>query len=411
MAAGDLIYGKEDRRPPTELDDFDMLTRLQKITVLQPYVERAQALDPSLPALSPEIGSDAYGALTNRQKRRLLQDYVEDELPDGYELSEPWSHKLFLLRKVPDPESGAGSALRAEFIEEEIEELLTGALGLAYPQARPRTAVNYGGEIRTAFFPFGNADALLENVLWGEFSGTGNVSLANGSSGNGLLVAKTILDTDIEQVFGGVMVQEMSVELVRGEGEVPDVAQVVLSLSAMSYAVTEPDGADEIPLGPEPSTGDSQSDIQRIDVANFVAEGGAGSLDAIQDINMRSLSMTFRPDLREVRGLGSRAPRDFYLGVRPFECSGSVRFTVGEGSDDLLKKFLDQDVYSFTVQFNGPGRAGHTGYRFEFPRITFSQGWVVPREDEAGRAYNEVEWVALQDPENGVPAVKITKTA
>ena len=100
-----------------------------------------------------------------------------------------------LLRKVRDPDSGAGSALRAEFEEEDIEELVAAGRGPITPSVR--TGVTYGGQIRAFLFPFGNVDAFLENALWDTFRSDRSLSdIINHRTRNSLIV-KTISDTNV----------------------------------------------------------------------------------------------------------------------------------------------------------------------------------------------------------------------
>ena len=159
------------------------------------------------------------------------------------------SDSLQLLQKVPDPE-GAGSALRAEFEDEEFDEELAKpegrvvmhresprigeqVLGLGPSRAPPRLRATYGGTIRTTFFPFEHADALLENVLWNPF-GRASRAAENGNMRKSLVI-KTVVENDLHQVFKGTMLSGMSLEVVRAGDDYQ--VQCVVDVTAKEYVV------------------------------------------------------------------------------------------------------------------------------------------------------------------------------
>ena len=307
--------------------------------------------------------------------------------------------KVRLLRKVPDPSTGEGAALRTEFEEEDFLELVQA--GTASVTGPTRLSVENGGTIRTTMFPFGNIDAFLENVLWSEFSMLDG--LRNGSERKSVVV-KTIAANALHQVFTGAMLQQMTINLTRSGDNFR--AETELRITSMGYEV----GAD-VTIGPDEEAAVaadnlSGTDLHYVSEVRFHPAAGAELVFP----STASLSTYLRPALLEMRGLGSMAPQDFSLAAAPLECGGQVRFALDEGSDHLLRQFIGQEVYDFRFEVRERGTLHHDrGYLFFFPRVVFRQGWVTPPADASSFSYNTVEWIATQDPDSGIPAVQVTK--
>ena len=213
------------------------------------------------------------------------------------------------------------------------------------------------------------------------------------------------------------MLEELSIDLIRGQdgsvGQSDYRSEVLLSLTSIGYELE--DEENRIPIGPNEDeaigTAGNTAQSNLNDFAAFFSnyrDGGQLVLagpEGTVNVKPNDMSVYFRPDLRAITGLGAHGPQDFCVGSAPFECGGTVRFP--NESEEFLKKFIDQDYYRFELHFT-PSSNYARQYKFEFPRIVFTQGWVVPPDDAAGHAYNAVEWVALHDDALGYTA-KIRK--
>ena len=298
------------------------------------------------------------------------------------------------LSKAPDPEDGSGSALRAEFEEDEWQEYVMESLTVPN-SAPPRLSVTYGGEMRMFLHPLGNVKPLLENVLWNVFPGGNDPALTPGRMERRLAI-KSLVSSDAPQVFKGAMLSELTIELVRAGPTSPPTFQTSAFVTALDYLLT--DEADKYF-----DTADIPEIEGSVPAISFVLHVRFTNLTTGKKVRAdfqspNAFSIYFRPDLREIRGIGKQGPYGFRLGSAPFECGGTFRYLLSGETDEILQYFIKQDVYELEITAVEGNRIA-LQYDFRIPRAMFRQAWVAPpgADSPDGNYYTTIEWIAVQD--------------
>ena len=331
--------------------------------------------------------------------QRIL--YAREQMMDGtvtVDTSTVWE-----LGKAPDPEDGSGTALRAEFEEDEWQEYVMESFTVP-TTAPPRLSATYGGEVRMFLHPLGNMKPLLENVLWNVFPGGNVLALTPGRTERRLAI-KSLVSSDAPQVFKGAMLSELTIELVRPSPQAAPTFQTSAFVTALDYLLSgEADKYFDTADIPEIDNDSTIGHVLHIRCTNLTNRRELRG--TVQNPN--AFSIYFRPDLREIRGMGKQGPCSFRLGSAPFECGGTFRYLLSGETDEILQYFIKQDVYALEITVAEEKKGSGVQYDFFIPRAMFRQAWVAPPGADSldDTYYTTIEWIAVQDDGNDLVEIR-----